>query len=463
MLRLRLPDAETSGASRRRTVRPRVHNHPSRTYHPTTPSLPEAGAGLFELFRDAVVAADLDTGRIVLWNPAAETLCGYSAAEAIGMDIEALMPPAVAHVHRQRVAHFARTGEAAVLNGRAPLGVPVLTRSGAEIRVEMSLAPMEPMSKALAHDPVRHILLMFRDASLDLRAEVPALEATRAESARAETEAKLHMSQDLVPDSVGELDAALARARTAAGRLARLAKLEASARPQRVALMARVVELRTEQVRHTMQQIIDAAACQTASFELDTERVNLVPLIGRTVAAARTRSAAHQIRLSAPQGLTALADGQRLARVVHDLILMAVRRNPRGCWIDVDLRRPLAGLARIEVRDYGRQLSPREHDRLPDSPLVDRSWFVIKHIVAQHHGNLSVESLPEGGLRVTITLPTHRPSRAWPARRGRHSRRTPEPAEPAEPPESAEHCRCPPPNAQCPFANAARPPSFCSA
>jgi signal transduction histidine kinase len=129
------------------------------------------------------------------------------------------------------------------------------------------------------------------------------------------------------------------------------------------------------------------------------------------VAVARARATAHQIRFAAPQGLTALVDGPRLAQVVQDLILQAIRRNPRGCWIDVDLRRPLAGLARIEVRDYGRHLSARERERLPDEPRPDRSWFVIKHIVAQHHGNLSVELLPEGGLRVTVTLPTHRPSR----------------------------------------------------
>jgi PAS domain S-box-containing protein len=412
MLRLRLPDAEASGTPRRRTVRPRVPNHSARKYHLTVPSLPEAGAGLFELFRDAVVAADLDTGQIVLWNPAAETLFGYSAAEAIGMPVESLMPPAVARVHRQRVAHFARTGEAAVLNGHAPLGTSVLTRSGAEARVEMSLAPMEPVSTTLADDPVRHILLMFRDASPATRADLPALDVALAERARAETEDKLHMSRDLLHDSVRELDTAFARARIAAARLARLAKLEATARPQRLALMARVVELRTEQVRHALQQITDAAACQTSSFHLDTERVNLVPLIGRTVTAARARSAAHQIRFAAPQGLTALVDAQRLAQVAQDLILQAIRRNPRGCWIDVDLRRPLAGLARIEVRDYGRHLSARERERLPDEPRPDRNWFVIKHVVAQHNGNLSIESLAEGGLRVTITLPTHRASRA---------------------------------------------------
>src|SRR5258708_36907348 len=137
MMRLRLPAAEASGPPRRRVVRPRVQNHSPRNYHPTVPSLPEAGAGLFELFRDAGVAADLNTGQIVLWNPAAEALFGYPAAEAMGMQVESLMPPAVAHLHRERVAHFARTREAASLTGRTPLWMSVLTRNGHEVCREM--------------------------------------------------------------------------------------------------------------------------------------------------------------------------------------------------------------------------------------------------------------------------------------------------------------------------------------
>src|SRR5436853_484927 len=102
-------------------------------------------------------------------------------------DAEASGPPPRRPVPPPVPSHFARTGEAAVLNGRAPLGMWVLGRGGAEIRVEMSLAPLEPQLAASADDPVRHILLMFRDASPATRADSPGLEAARAEPARAET------------------------------------------------------------------------------------------------------------------------------------------------------------------------------------------------------------------------------------------------------------------------------------
>jgi K+-sensing histidine kinase KdpD len=94
-------------------------------------------------------------------------------------------------------------------------------------------------------------------------------------------------------------------------------------------------------------------------------------------------------------------------QVVQLLIDQAMRRNPRGCWIDVDLKRPLAGLAQIEVRDYGRALAAPERERLLDTMETDRDWAVCRHIVERHGGTLATEFPTEGGLRVIVTLPAN--------------------------------------------------------
>jgi PAS domain-containing protein len=47
---------------------------------------------LFWAMREAVVVADAATGRIVLWNPAAEGMFGYTAGEAVGQLVEILVP-----------------------------------------------------------------------------------------------------------------------------------------------------------------------------------------------------------------------------------------------------------------------------------------------------------------------------------------------------------------------------------
>jgi PAS domain S-box-containing protein len=407
MLSLTFPSPITVAKSREVGARPRLRTSPRRGSRATPPRVeaatPRLGVEhLFTHARDAIVVEDIVTQHIVEWNPAAERLFGYTESEAVGQPVDILMPPPVARLHQEQLAHYARSGEVGVLISRDPLHTPVLTSSGDEIRVELSVAPLgDPALSA------KYVLLMFRDASAEKHAELQALVAARAESAYAEIEANLRQRDDLVLQITRELEVPVARLRRAAARLARVAAQDAVNRPRRVARMARVVEGRTAAVQRSSALLADSAAIKTGTFVLGSERVNLVPLVGRVVAAARARWNLHQVKLGAPQGLTATGDSARIEQVVNDLIERAVHRNPHGCWIDVDLRRPLVGVARIEVRDYGRRLSLRELGALPNGANLDRGWYVDRHIVEQHGGTLVVEFPDEGGARVIVTLPTN--------------------------------------------------------
>ena len=86
---------------------------------------------------EAVIHADRQ-GLIALWNPAAETMFGFSTAEAIGQSLDIIIP------ERLREAHW-RGFHAAIASGRTRLnGRPTVTRalhkSSATLYVEMSFA-----------------------------------------------------------------------------------------------------------------------------------------------------------------------------------------------------------------------------------------------------------------------------------------------------------------------------------
>jgi PAS domain S-box-containing protein len=123
---------------------------------------------LFEHVRDAVVVADAASGQIVLWNPAAEKLFGYSVTEAAGLSVEALVPEHLKSRHRAGLARYLTTGHGAILDAGTVVEVPALRKSGEEITVELSL---NPVRDAAMIGPF--VLAIVRDVSerVQLRAE----------------------------------------------------------------------------------------------------------------------------------------------------------------------------------------------------------------------------------------------------------------------------------------------------
>lgn len=99
-----------------------------------TPSL---GDLILDQMADAVIYSD-QTGLIQCWNRAAESIFGFSAAEALGQSLDLIIPESL------RAAHW-RGFDAAIKNGATRLnGRPTLTRalhkSGTKRYVEMSFA-----------------------------------------------------------------------------------------------------------------------------------------------------------------------------------------------------------------------------------------------------------------------------------------------------------------------------------
>jgi PAS domain S-box-containing protein len=116
---------------------------------------------LFERVRDAVIVADAKTQRIVLWNPAAEKMFGYSTSEALELRVEVLVPENLKDDHRAGIARYAETGHGPYVDADAPLDLPAVRKDGEEIRVELSLSPIGPVDGA--EDGRHFVLAIIRD------------------------------------------------------------------------------------------------------------------------------------------------------------------------------------------------------------------------------------------------------------------------------------------------------------
>ncbi|MDX6701115.1 MAG: hypothetical protein QOF26_1341 [Baekduia sp.] len=97
----------------------------------------ELARSVTETAHDGIVGADAD-GLITLFNPAAEALFGWTAAEVLGRPVTLLMPERYREGHRAGLARIASGGDIAF--GGSAVELHGLTKAGREFDLEISLA-----------------------------------------------------------------------------------------------------------------------------------------------------------------------------------------------------------------------------------------------------------------------------------------------------------------------------------
>ncbi|MBS7540118.1 PAS domain-containing protein [Ancylobacter lacus] len=86
---------------------------------------------------DAVVVSDLK-GDIVLWNPAAERIFGFTEAEALGQSLDLIIPERQRPRHWQGYEQTMRSGTTRY--GEAVLRVPALHKEGHTLSIAFTVA-----------------------------------------------------------------------------------------------------------------------------------------------------------------------------------------------------------------------------------------------------------------------------------------------------------------------------------
>jgi PAS domain S-box-containing protein len=100
----------------------------------------ELGAAVLGGEGDAIIAADA-AGVILFWNPGAERIFGFTAAEAIGQSLDLIIPQALRQRHWDGYHNVMRTGQSRYGQGDL-LAVPGMRKDGKRISLEFTITPL---------------------------------------------------------------------------------------------------------------------------------------------------------------------------------------------------------------------------------------------------------------------------------------------------------------------------------
>jgi two-component system OmpR family sensor kinase len=158
--------------------------------------------------------------------------------------------------------------------------------------------------------------------------------------------------------------------------------------------------------------------------EMPVVAVDLRELAEHAAQDTRAMAPQREVRLTAEDSVSVLADPEQLRQVLANLTRNAVIHTPPETAIEISLRRT-GDQAVLEVRDHGAGLPDDAGDR-----VFDRFWradagrsrgsggsglglAIVKAIAEAHHGEVHAGNAPDGGATFQVTLPifTGRPTR----------------------------------------------------
>ena len=348
---------------------------------------------------DALVIGEAASGRIALWNPAAEALFGYAASEAIGQSLELLIPEPLRPAHRAGIARYAATGEGALVEARAPVELPARRKGGEEIAVELTLTPI-PRARV----PGRYVLAVIRDATARRRLE---REREALLSAAHEQNRKLgdqaHLKDEFTAMVAHELGAPIAAIRALADLLA-ADQLTADQRGQALATIRREADA----LRTLVGDVQAALVAERDDFAVYPFSVALDLMLADTAAFARTLPGDHPFACPLDTGLRVQADPERIAQVLRNLLGNAAKYSPPGAPIEVRVERRDAR-AWIEVVDRGFGIGAEDLERIFEKfargrdgrarkvPGHGLGLYLSRRIVQAHGADLTARSVPGEG------------------------------------------------------------------
>ena len=330
---------------------------------------------------DAIIVIDAH-GRVEAFNPGAEHLFGYDAAEVIGSNVNILMPAPYHDEHDGYVRRYLDTGVAKIIGiGR---DVTALRKDGRTLPVRLSVG------------------------ELSIGGERKFTGIIHALTARVQMEEQLREQAALV--RLGEMAAVIAhevKNPLAAVRGAIQVIGKRLPGDSREALVMTDVIARID----ALNQLVNDLLLFARPPQPRPLAVDVSALLAATASLLREDASYRDVRVeisgSAPP---ILADAELLKIVFVNLFINAAQAM-KGQGVIAVVVTPVGDMCQIVVADAGPGIPPEIRDKLFTPFVTTKSrgtglgLSTVKRLVEAHHGRIDVECPASGGTAITLQLP----------------------------------------------------------
>jgi signal transduction histidine kinase len=181
-------------------------------------------------------------------------------------------------------------------------------------------------------------------------------------------------------------------------------------------MMLETVNVDADRLTRLIAELLDVARIDTGRLSLYPRPIDFVPAVDRVLASVRAgtgREIAFEVEGELPQ---VLADPDKLAQVVHNLVDNAIRHgegNVRLTASPLDGGSDFTGV-QLVVDDEGGGISPEIRSR-----VFTKFWkhgtrggsglgmYIIHGLVTAHGGSVTIDDAPGGGARIVICWPAY--------------------------------------------------------
>ncbi|WP_375463622.1 ATP-binding protein [uncultured Methylobacterium sp.] len=347
-------------------------------------------------------------GRVVEASASAERLVGTDALRLRGHGLLERIHVADRPAFLQAISDVAARGRQATIQLRLHVDPAARQRDGARlIHAEMRAHRIERGPSSAAG-----VVAVTRDVT-EHRRHAEELERARAEAERAD-EVKSRFLANVTHELRTPLNAIIGFSEVLAGEGAMVLP------PERAREYAGIIGASGQHLLGVVNTLLDMSRIQSGNFDYAPEAIDAAAMVRTCCDLMKLKADAAGVALSPAIDAGAVeitADPRACRQVLINLISNAVKFTPAGGRVEVSLRRTATGLDLI-VADTG--IGIRE----ADLPRLGTPFFqagtggykrthegtglglsVVQGLVGLHGGAIGVESAPDAGTIVTVSLP----------------------------------------------------------